>query len=367
MQIPTRREAIAQARQRGDRIAGVLPIHYPRALLRAHGVQPIEIWAPPRQDPTAGSAQFQAYACAIVRHGAALLLAGPGRDVDLVLVPHTCDALQGLGSVLIDFIKPAQPVLTLYHPRGRGQAHRAFLVEELRRLGERLREITGRHPTDPDLHAAIDVEETATERLTRLCLHRSDVPLSDREFFTLVRSREYLPAETFVEVADTVVHGRDEAASARSPGAGARRPIGLMLSGIVPEPMTLFDAINDMGGAIVADDLACGSRRLYARTSGSDPYARLADALLSAPPDPTLGSPIADRAEYLVRRVRESDARGLLVYDVKFCEPELFDLPQLREHLAAQHVPMLHVEFEVAPAIAQQTLNRIEAFVEMVQ
>ena len=366
MRIPTRTETIAQARARGDCIAGVLPIHYPRALLRAHGVQPIEVWAPPRQDPAAGNAQFQAYACAIVRHGAALLLAGPGRDVDIILVPHTCDALQGLGSVLLDFVKPPQPVLTLYHPRGRRQSDRTFLERELRRLGGRLREITGRQPADADLHAAIDVEEDATERLARLCLHRSDAPLSDREFYTLVRSREYLPAETFLALADAAVPAPGRAVPSRGQ-SGDRQPVRLMLSGIVPEPMSIFDTVNAMGACVVADDLACGSRRIYRRTRGADPYARLAESLMSGPPDPTLGAPIADRAEHLARRMRESGAQGLLVYDVKFCEPELFDLPQLRDHLSAEHLPMLHVEFEPAATIAQQTLNRIEAFVEMLK
>lgn len=363
MQIPTRTDCIAQARQRGDRIVGVLPIHYPRALLRAHGVQPIEIWAPPRQDPTAGNAQFQAYACAIVRHGAALLLAGPGCDVDLILVPHTCDALQGLGSVLLDFVKPPQPVLTLYHPRGRRQADRVFLERELRRLGSRLAEITGRSPSDAELHAAIDVEEEATERLGRLLRGRAAIGLSDREFYTLVRSREYLPAEQFV----TLVDGLAPAAERRDAASGPKPPVPLMIGGIVTEPMTVFDAIDEMGARVVADDLACASRRLYRRTQGPDPYARLAESLMSGPPDPTLGTPIAERADYLEQRMRESGARGLLVYDVKFCEPELFDLPQLRDHLAARNLPMLHVEFEPAPTIAQQALNRIEAFVEMLR
>ena len=363
MQIPSRKEAIAQARQRGERIAGVLPIHYPRALMRAHGVLPVEVWAPPGQDPSAGNAHFQAYACAIVRHGAALLLAGPGRDVDLILVPHTCDALQGLGSVLLDFVKPPQPVLTLYHPRGRRPSDRGFLERELRRLGARLVEITGRAPSDADLHAAIDAEEDANDRLARVCERRCGSGLSDREHYTLMRSREYLPAEAFVELADR--YCPPAPCEGGAPGSG--HPVRLMLSGIVPEPMSLFDTLNAMGATVVADDLACGSRRTYARTRHADPHARLAESLMSGPPDPTLGTPILDRAEYLVRRMRESGARGLLVYDVKFCEPELFDLPQLRDHLAAHQLPMLHVEFETSATMAQQTVSRIEAFVEMLQ
>ena len=63
----------------------------------------------------------------------------------------------------------------------------------------------------------------------------------------------------------------------------------------------------------------------------------------------------------------ESGARGLLIYDPKFCEPELFDVPLLREHLAAAGYPVLHVEVELGPTVPYQVLTRIEAFVETLQ
>ena len=131
--------------------------------------------------------------------------------------------------------------------------------------------------------------------------------------------------------------------------------------------MEVFDQINSVGGRIVADDLACGYRRVYPPVADGPPLERLARALLGAPPDPTRGSPIAERAAALTRRMRETGAKGLLVYDVKFCEPELFDLPRLRAHLAAAGFPMLHVEHELTPAVSQQTLTRVEAFLETLQ
>jgi len=355
-ELPSRAEIVARACDRGERIAAVMPIHYPRALLRAHGFYPIEVWGPPEVDPIEGNAHFQAYTCAIVRNAASFLVQG-GLDVaSVLLVPHTCDALQGMASVLIDFMRPKQKVCTLYLPRREGPSATKYLAAELQRLGEELAAISGRRPDDAELLEAVEREEAADRALAELARGRDRVDLSARDYFSLLRSREYLPAEDFIEAAEAAPRG------ARSDDG-----VALMISGIVPEPMDLFDQINAAGARIVADDLACCSRRLYPPGESQAPYVRMAESLLDCPADPTRGSTIPTRSEELAQRMRELGARGLLVYDPKFCEPELFDLPQLRRHLAAFELPLLHVEFEMGGSLSNQALTRIEAFVETLQ
>ena len=355
--LPTRKDAVDRARAAGYRIAAVLPVHYPRALLRACGFHPVEVWGPARADSHGGDLRFQAYTCAIVRHAVSLLSEGKLDEAHVLLVPHTCDALQGMGSVLGDFVKPRQRVLTLYHPRGDGPTALTFLVDELRRLQEELTACGGRRPSDADWEEALGIEAAADAALAALYRDRRRLSLTDREFYTVVRAREYLAAEEFTALANGLARGD------RAPARG----IPLLLSGIVCEPMDLFDHINAMGGRIVADDLACGYRRVYPGVAEGTPLERLARALLTAPPDPTRGSPIAERATALTARMQETGAKGVLVYGVKFCEPELFDLPRLRAHLGTVGFPLLQVEHELTPELSQQALTRVEAFLETLQ
>lgn len=351
-QLPSRREVVAAAHTQGRRAVAVLPYHYPRALLRAHGFHPVEVWGPPGVGRDRGSLHFPAYTCDIVVRATSFLLQGGLDAVDAILVPHTCDALQGMGSVLGDFLRPGPAVLTLYLPRGRREADRQFLIDELRRLSAALAGLTGREPDEADWAEAFAAEEKADTALTDLYRRRPGLAVTDREFYRAVRAREFLPAEDFVALVSS------------APAGPAPAGIGLLLSGIVAEPAALFDVLAAAGARVVADDLACGARRLRARAEESDPFARLADDLLGAPPDPTRGSAIAERAAYLQGRMEEAGARGLVVYDVKFCEPELFDVPLLRSHLAAAGFPLLHVEVELGEDLSQQTLTRLEAFVE---
>ncbi|MFH1330660.1 MAG: 2-hydroxyacyl-CoA dehydratase family protein, partial [Actinomycetota bacterium] len=305
LRLPARREAISRARAAGFRVAAVLPYHYPRPLLRAHGFHPVELWGPPGVPRDEGSRHFQAYTCDIVVRATSFLLRGGLDGVDAVVIPHTCDALQGMGSVLGDFVRPTPPVLTLYLPRSRRPADREFLVAELRRLGAALSALSGIVPDDAAWEAAFAAEDDADGALAALYERRPRLAATDREFYTVVRSREYLPPGDFAALAASLPEGE------------APDGVALMLSGIVAEPLEIFDHLAALGARVVADDLAGGARRRYPAGAGDDPFERLADRLLSSPPDPTRGDPIVARARWLQEQMEASGARGLVVYDPK--------------------------------------------------
>ncbi len=353
---PRRQQVVRQHKERGGRIAAVFPIHYPRALLRAFGYLPVEVWGPPAVDPSPGAAHLQPYVCSIVRNGLSFLLSG-GLDIaDVILVPHACDSLQGLGSLLIDFVPPRQAVIPLYLPRRPDAAALTFLTAELRQVYDRLESLTGLHPAPDELYACIEREEAADRLLAELRAHRPQLPLPDLAFFRLLRSREYLPAESFTALA--------QQALARCQTAPLKG-IPLLLSGIVPEPWDLFATVGSLGGVIVGDDLAGCGRRCYPAGSDPDPFVRMAQSLLSAPPDSTRGSPIEARLESLLNLAHQTGARGVVFYLVKYCEPELFDLPQLRRGLQQAGYPSVVIEIDVGEPLSQQVVTRLEAFFEM--
>jgi benzoyl-CoA reductase/2-hydroxyglutaryl-CoA dehydratase subunit BcrC/BadD/HgdB len=355
--IPHRLEVIRAHRAAGGGVVAALPIHYPRALLRSFGLLPVEVWGPPRVDASQGAAHLQPYVCSIVRNALSFLLSG-GLDVaDALLVPHACDSLQGLASILIDFVRPRQPILPLYLPRGSRPADLDFLAAELRALHARLRSLTGLDPAEGTLLECIAREEQADGLLAALHAQRAALPLTTAEFYRLIRAREFLPAEHFTEVARKALMLPPRAPEARVP---------VVFSGIVPEPAQVLEAIDQMGASVVADDLASCGRRLYPPGTAADPFRRMAHSLLAACPDPTRGSPIADRLSHLTQLAQRNGARGVIFYDVKFCEPELFDLPLLRAGLQQAGIPSTSVEIDLSDPLPEQTLTRIGAFLEMI-
>lgn len=356
--IPSRIELIQAQHARGGTVAAVLPIHYPRALFHAFDILPMEVWGPPHVDPTLGTAHLQQYVCSIVRNALAFQQSGGLDAVDFLVVPHGCDSLQGLGSILLDFVRPRQPVLTVYLPRGEGASAQVFLAAEFRALYGRLVTLTGRRPSDAELMASVHADERADELLAQLHRSRRRLPLEQGELYRVIRAREFLPAAEFCALAESVL------AQAGTDHAGGAIPI--LLSGLVPEPMDLLNTLSGLNALVVADDLAACGRRVYPPGQSADPFTRMAERILNAPPDSTRGATIKNRLDHLLRIARDSDARGAIFYHVKFCETELFYLPALRRGLDAAGIPSLALEVDISDPLAQQTVTRLEAFLEMV-
>ncbi len=354
--IPTRSEILAQQGSEGRRIAAVLPIHYSRALLRGHGFQPMEVWGPPHVDSSLAAAHLQPYVCSVVRNALAFLLSGGLAAADLILVPHGCDSLQGLASVLLDFVSTEQPVLPLYIPRGTGRTASAFLARELRALSQRLTEIGGISPSETDLMHCIEQEERADGLLGELGAARPHLPLDDLQFYRLVRAREYLPAERFAAIARSALSLRGSIHQDRIP---------IAISGLLPEPSELLASIWEFGGIVVADDLACVGRRRYPQGRSADPFTRMAERLVGAPPDSTRGDPVEARLGFLRDLAASNGARGIVFYNVKFCEPEAFYHPMLREGLTQAGIPSLVIEADISEPLSDQISTRLEAFIEM--
>ncbi len=357
IKLPTRKQIIEEYKTKGGLVAAVFPIHYPRALLRAHGVLPVEVWGPPSADKSLGDAHLQAYTCSIVRLGLSYLIAGKLDIADLFVVPHCCDTLQGLGTLITDFISHEKPVLPLYLPRDRRDLDVEFFSKELFAFGSKLREISKKTPSNDDLLEAVRIEDRATAVTKQLFENRLRLPCSNRELYELARSREYLPAEQYTAFVEQVP---------LDVGDEKKDGLRVILSGAVPEPMDVLDTLEEMDAVVVADDFLSTGRRAYEPSKHNDPWFRMAEAIVKGPPDSTRGSSFEDRLNYLLKLVKESKAQGVVFCQVKFCEPEQFYLPALRKGLDEAKIPSLLVELDIGDPLPSQVVVRLEAFMEMI-
>jgi benzoyl-CoA reductase/2-hydroxyglutaryl-CoA dehydratase subunit BcrC/BadD/HgdB len=340
----------------------VLPILYPKELLTALDVLAVEMWGPPGPPRGDAAGRLQSYVCAVARNALAFVASGRADAVDGLLVPHTCDSLQGLATLLSDLGGWRKPLLVFQHARGEDRpSARAFAEAELRALAASLEALAGRR-LDPGrlawalrLHGEIDALRAA------LLDGRARLALSDAELYALLRRGEWLwPEEHLAEL---------RAGAARLSPAPAQPGIPILATGYVPEPAGLLPALNRAGAYVAADDYAAVGRRIAraAPAGGADPWAALVDRYFAYPPCPTRGSDQAARMRRLEALLDASGARGVLVHVQKFCEPELFDVPAIRRTFAARGVPVVVVEGEMERELSAQAETRIEAFVEMLR
>ncbi len=349
-----------QKTKHGRTILAVLPILYPKEILTAMNVLAVEVWGPPGPPRGDDAGRIQTYVCPLVRNAIAFLAAEGIEAVDGVLFPHTCDSIQGLATQLPDLATwPSKP-LHFIHPKGEERkSTRKYLKLEMRSLATDLESVTGEALDLDKLVWAIQLHREIDAMRAELTAKRRYCRLNDRELYTLLRRGEFLwPEDHLNELKQAVAELSAEPVQTGVP---------VMISGIVPEPMSLFDNLNEAGAYVAADDYAAIGRRVVRHSLDTigDPFEALADLYFKTPPCSTRSGSMAKRRDFLDALYRECGAKGLVLHNIKFCEPELFDIPHIRKHFSDRNIPVLYMESEMETELAGQAVTRLEAFVEM--
>ena len=110
---------------------------------------------------------------------------------------------------------------------------------------------------------------------------RAILPLEDVELYALLRRGEWLwPEEHLAEL---------DAARARLGTGTPRATVPVLVTGYVPEPLSMLEVLNGAGAFVAADDYAAVGRRVVRGPDLpiGDPWEALVDRYAAAPPCPT--------------------------------------------------------------------------------
>ena len=347
-----------EQKARGRYLLGVFPALYPREILWAFNILPVEIWDPPGTAVLANK-HLQPYICPIVRNGLELILRGDTDIVDGFLFSHTCDSLQNLASIVNDHLEINKPVFSFYHPKmPYTAATQKFYQAQLEVLTDQLTSNFG--PMDTDrLTECLRLSHEICRQLNKIFeLQRTNqLNFSNSEYYTILRQGEFLWPEDYLKLLNEITAGET---TPSKPGTA------IVLSGILPNPVEILSLLDKHNVKVAADDLLNNQRRFYLPQSKfSNPMAALTSAYLQRPPCSTIGSPISERLNHLLNLANGSNAKGIVFLIPKFCEPELFDLPQLKQGLQKAEISALVIETELNCGLTGQLTTRLEAFIEM--
>lgn len=359
---PARMEySLNQKKKYGRYIFGVFPVQYPKEILWAMNILPVEIWDPPLAISNSNS-HLQPYICSIVKLGLELILQGKCEGLDGFLFPHTCDSIQNMASIVNDYLGLDQSCYFFYHPKAPyKESSRQFFLDQSKNLAENLGRQVGDLNTK-ELTKYIAKGQKIDSLISELYERRAkgEVVCSNVDFYQVLRQGEFLHPDDFLPLLEEFL----SFLKGRGPGENKR---SVVLSGIMPNPPEILALLDDFGVTIADDDLAsCGRRTKISGLDKVDPFEIMAEAYFKMPPCSTKDSPSAERLESILGKVERSCSKGVIFNLVKFCEPELFDAPFLADQLKERGIPALILDTEVNQGLSGQLKTRLEAFVEMI-
>jgi bcr-type benzoyl-CoA reductase subunit C len=352
--------AFAEARQRP--VIGVMPAYFPMELIEAAGGYPVQLWG--NNLPLSRSdAYLQAFCCSVGRSVLELELMGGASMVKAYAFTSICDTLINLRELYRRLFSKITLELSIPITRT-NEARRVYLKSVLETVMRGLEEITGTKITPERLAEASELHARTRALQRELYRLRRERPglISNYDFYAAIKAGFFLPRDEYNQRFERLM------AQLESLAGPSEQRVKIVLSGMVFDPIAAYRIFDELGLWIVDDDFANGWRTVSKAQLGTDDLVQgVTDFLFNPAPCCCLYNPDNDRHPYLVDKVRQADADGVLFWYTKFCEPDAFDRPQLMERLRAEGIPAGLIEMELSMTHFDALRTRLDAFCEMIE
>ena len=360
----------------GRKVVGTFCSYAPEEIILAAGAHPFRLFGSGEKIRLA-EAHLQSYCCSLVRGALEDVLDGRLAFLDGVIFPHTCDSIQRLSDIWRLNV-PACFHLDLVLPvKLDTDGARQYMIEVLRRFRAELGEKLGVTISDEELRAAIRIYNRIRSALTRICDLKGERPeiLRGSDLYALVRAAMIIDRTTAASLLEKVAEELEKKSLAQAVAGSVQKGTAvsgparkrIFLSGGVCNHPDIYTIIEEAGGEVVGDDLCTGSRYFSGQIDEkADPVTAIADRYLERVVCPAKHRGLTDRADHLVRLVREKRVQGVIFFLLKFCDPHAFDYPYLKEALDQAGIPSMLLEVEDRLPADGQLRTRFETFVEMI-
>lgn len=348
-------------KETGGKAVGWLPIHCPEEVIHAAGMLPVGLWGGQTRIKKA-SEYLQPFCCSVMKAVMEFALNGVYRDLEAIVSPNTCDTLRCI-PLMLTLNVPHPPVIGLVLPDNRKiECGVQYTAEEYRKLASELERISGNAVTDEALEHSIEVynqhHALMMEFFDLAASHGNVVNPYYRHM--VIKSSFFVSKEKHMESLTALVEELK-----KLPVAETKRK-RVVLTGIMEEPYELLNIIEEYGFDVVGDDLAQGSRQFRQQTpAGTDPFLRLAQRFADFEGCSCVYDDRKLRGALIQDLVKKQHADGVVVLMMKFCDPEEYDYPFLKQDLEEAGIPYVYIESEQQMESLEQARTRVQAFAEM--
>ena len=347
--------------ENGRPVIGTFLPDVPEEIIYASGSFPFALLGNQKVPAAAGS--IPSFACSLITTAFNQASLGDLDFLDGMVIPYFCDSSRALFHMWERNFPGQFSDLIRLPKKLEGQGTKTYLVNELNRFQKRLEKSFGLSISDEGLWRSIGIFNENRQFLRRIETLRAQDPnrLSNFDFFLLVKSSMQMPKEESNKLLKEVLILMESSSQPSTSPANTR----VFASGQLAEPLELFQWMDEVGIVVVDDDLAVGSRYFsYIVDGEGDPLLALAESYFRRIPSALVRGG-EDRLSYILRRVRENGIKGVIFIHLKFCEPLIYDYPDLKKGLDREGIPNLLIETELHSLAVGQIKTRLQAFAEI--
>ena len=353
--------------ENNKKVIGVGPMHFPEELVHASGALPFVLQEGSEAVVDGYAYIYPAY-CGLTRNIVDMAARGHLDFLDGILLTDICIQMAETYSILWRNFR--RGYMALNQPTVDLRAQRALkdITEEFEKIRTGLsNEIAGFPIEDKTIVNSIEVYNRNRSLLRAIYEMRQKQPglLKARDIQAIVMSAMVMPKEESNIALAKLLKELEMMPSVRIDSTP------LFLSGHFCQApkLELLDIIESLGGVVIDDDLFTGYR-YFAKDAAMDnePIRSLVRRYLEIePPCPTRFHPNNMWDRYILDRASAAGAKGIIILQPKFCEPQMFGYVHQKKTLTEAGMPHILIETEHEMLSFEGIRTRIQAFLEMIE
>ena len=346
----------------GKRVIGVGPYYAPEELVYAAGAVPFGVWGC-MGTPNEARKYFPPFYCSICQMTLEMGLTGILDRLSGYMTTALCDTLRAASQNWRAGVGNNVPLIYVSQPQNRkADFGRAYVVESYTQVAHEVEECAHGIIDDENLAAAIRLYNewrAAMREFVQLAgTHPAEVGAQARQ--------AVIEAGYFMDKAEHLSLVRELNAALAAVPESADGYKRVVLSGIFEDIPAITEMLDELGYAVVADDLAKESRAFAMDVPEDEaPIEALADAWCALDGDSLLYDPEKLHPKKVADLARASQAQGVILLLAKFCDPEEFDAPFVKAACRESGVPFLQIEVDQSTETYEQARTQLEAFAEL--
>lgn len=345
----------------GKELFGCFPLHVPEEIVYAAGYLPVGLWGGKTEIKLADK-YLQGFCCTIMKANMEYGLNGTYKNLKGVIIPAFCDTLKCVMENW-KYAIPTIPMIPIVYPQNRKiDGGITYLFTEFDHVIKELEKICGHKITNEQIESAFDLYEEYRGAMRDFVEISANLPITlDAKTRHLVMKASY-----FMDKCEYtgIIKEINKQLKLCPPEGGNH--IRLIATGLISEPIELLEIFKENNINIVADDLSHQSRsfRTPARESGTA-LEKMAYRIADQQGDTFLYDPLKEKITMLIDMVKKKNANGVVMIMMKFCDPEEFEYPIIKEELEKAGIPLLYLEIDQQMDSYEQLRTRVQSFAEM--
>ncbi len=327
-------------KKKGGKVLGYGCLYTPVELIEAAGLLPYRLKAMGNTETDLADAHLSLYNCGFCRSVLQLALDGSYDFLDGVMETNGCDHMRLMWENWQHAMSPKN-FHYLRIPHTITEETLGYLVNQLELFKDFLSKTYGVEISAADIKAAMARMDSVRNKLGTLYAmrERPKPAITGSEILALQIVGGSMRSEDFDALLSEVIAEKE---GVELTGYKAR----IMVCGAIPDQISVIEAIEDLGGLVVADSLCVGSRAFWKRSGagGGEPLRTLAEEYLNSIMCPRMFVDYAKRRDFAAETAKRANVEGIIYYYNKFCDLHGSDSAVLRRDMEELGYPVLVLE-----------------------